>query len=70
MSNWNSDPSSALWYGEVLFTKDGAKDYNYAYSADTERPDPYDIPVPEGWVIQHTLVAEVIPEEYLRCGRS
>lgn len=70
MSNWNADPSSATWYGEVLFVRNGVTDYNYAYSSDTDKPDAEDIPVPEGWHIVETFVATVSPEDYLRCGRE
>lgn len=56
MSNWNALPWDALWYGEVIIARENESDYNYAYSMDTEEPDPRDIPVPDGWAIVDSSV--------------
>lgn len=38
---WQSSPSNALWYGEVVFeNEEGETDYAYAYSASKDEPDP------------------------------
>lgn len=49
MNDWNSSPSKARWYAEVIFgtDDDAATDYNYGYSAAEFPPDPMEL-LPEG----------------------
>ncbi len=35
---WQAAPSESRWYGEIIFGIDDTTDYNYGYSASTERP--------------------------------